>query len=72
MSLMASPHRSGRSLKEAREAAGLTQEQVADALKLHRTTIVQWENRARVVGPKAQAYLRVVSDLATPPTDAVA
>ena len=69
---MARRTRSGQSLKDEREAAGLTQEQVATALGRHRTTIVQWESRARVTPKNADAYLRVVSDLATPPTDQVA
>lgn len=62
---MAIQHRSGADLKDARELAGLTQEQVAAGLGVHRQTVVAWEGRARVVAPKADRYLRVVSDLAT-------
>jgi DNA-binding transcriptional regulator YiaG len=56
---------SGTELRDEREAAGLTQEAVADALGLSRQTIVTWESRARVVKPKADKYLRVVRDLAS-------
>jgi DNA-binding transcriptional regulator YiaG len=63
---MEQTHRSGAELKDARELAGLTQEQVAHALGRHRATIVAWEAKARVKAPKAAAFLRVVSELATP------
>lgn len=56
---------SGTELKDEREAAGLTQEQVAGGLGVSRQTIVTWEGRARVVKPKADKYLRVVRDLAS-------
>lgn len=59
-------HLSGADLRDAREAVGLTQEAVAQALGLSRQTIVSWEQRARVVAPKADRYLRVVSDFASP------
>lgn len=62
---MASQHRSGAELKEAREVAGLTQEQVATALGLSRVTVVAWEGKAVVKAPKADRYLRVISDLAS-------
>lgn len=62
---MATQHRTGADLKDARELAGLTQEQVATALGLSRQTINSWEGRARVVAPKADRYLRVISELAS-------
>ncbi len=58
-------HRSGADLRDAREAAGLTQGAVADALNLSRQTVVSWEQRARVKAPKAERYLRVIRELAT-------
>lgn len=54
----------GEELKKAREDAGLTQEQVADRLSVHRTTVVEWEGRAYVKGYKATRYLEAVRDLA--------
>lgn len=62
---MAQNHSSGADLKDARELAGLTQEQVAEKLGVARQTIVTWESKARVVGPKAEKYLRVVRELAS-------
>lgn len=62
---MAVAHRTGPELRDIREAAGLTQQQVADGLNVRRETIVEWEQRARVVAPKAERYLRVVRDLAS-------
>lgn len=56
----------GTDLKEARENAGLTQEQVAEKLGLHRATIVTWESRATVKRYKAELFLRAVSDLTKP------
>lgn len=58
-------HTTGAELQEAREAAGLTQEQVAERMGLHRVTIANWEARARVANPKADRYLRAVRELAT-------
>jgi DNA-binding transcriptional regulator YiaG len=58
-------HRTGAELREARELVGITQERVAEALGLSRVTIVNWEQRARVPSPKAERYLRVVSELAS-------
>lgn len=63
---MDTQHRSGADLREQRELAGLTQEQVAMALGVYRTTIVTWESKARVKAPKADRYLRAVRELATP------
>lgn len=59
-------HRSGADLRDQRETYGLTQQQVADGLGVRRETVNQWEMRARVKAPKAEAYLRVVRELATP------
>lgn len=67
---MALTHRTGADLKDQRELAGLTQEQVAEALGVSRQTVVAWEQRARVVAPKADRYLRVVSELATKASEA--
>lgn len=61
---MATSHRTGPELKEAREVAGLTQEQVALALGVDRGTVISWEGKAIVKAPKAERYLRVVSELA--------
>lgn len=54
----------GEELQEAREMAGLTQEQVAGALKVHRTTVVRWEGKADVRPGKARRFLDVVARLA--------
>lgn len=59
-------HKTGAELREARELVGLTQEQVAEALGVHRVTVLAWEQRAIVKAPKAAKYLRVVRDLASP------
>lgn len=59
-------HATGAELRDHREAAGLTQEQVAAAAGVSRATLQNWESRARVVAPKAQAYLRAVRELAKP------
>jgi transcriptional regulator with XRE-family HTH domain len=57
-------HKTGAQLRDAREIAGLTQQQVADEMGLFRTTIVGWEAKALVKAPKAAAYLRAVQKLA--------
>lgn len=62
---MALQHRSGPYLRDERELHGLTQEQVARALGVRRETVVLWEQKARVVAPKAEKYLRVVRELAS-------
>lgn len=54
---------SGAELKEARERAGLTQEQVAERLRTHRTTVVIWESKAEVKKLKAERFLQAVADL---------
>ena len=56
---------SGADLREARESAGLSQQAVADALRLSRQTIVTWEGKALVAPVKAERYLRVVRELAS-------
>lgn len=58
-------HTTGPDLKQARNAAGLTQTRVAEALSVTRVTIANWEARAVVPPGKAERYLRVVSELAT-------
>jgi DNA-binding transcriptional regulator YiaG len=54
----------GADLKEARERAGLTQQEVADRLGHSRQTLVSWEQRATVAPTKAKRYLEAVRDLA--------
>lgn len=53
----------GETLQEARELAGLTQEQLAEALRVHRTTVVTWEGKAVVKSSKAKRYLDAISRL---------
>lgn len=54
----------GTALKQAREDAGLTQEQVAEKLGVSRVTVTLWEGKAEVKQPKADRFLRAVADLA--------
>jgi Zn-dependent peptidase ImmA (M78 family)/DNA-binding XRE family transcriptional regulator len=61
------PRTLGTRLQEARKAAGLTQQQVADQLEMARTTIVAIEKGERRVSSKeliqyARIYRRAVSD----------
>lgn len=53
----------GTDLKRAREDAELTQEQVADKLGVSRVTVTLWEGKAEVKKPKADRFLKAVSDL---------
>jgi DNA-binding transcriptional regulator YiaG len=55
----------GTDLRTQREANGLTQQAVADALGVSRQTVVTWEQRASVPEARAAAYLRVVRELAS-------
>ena len=54
----------GTELKQAREDAELTQEQVADALGVSRVTVTLWEGKAEVKKPKADRFLKAVASLA--------
>lgn len=54
----------GAELKEARENAELTQEQVADKLGVSRVTVTLWEGKAEIKKPKADRFLQAVRDLA--------
>lgn len=58
-------HPNGDDLRTAREAAQLTQEQVAAKLGRHRTTVIAWEQAIRVRPGKAEAYLRAIRELAS-------
>lgn len=53
----------GTELKEAREAAGLTQEQVAAQMGIHRVTVVRWEGPQQVRKGKATRFLQAIADL---------
>lgn len=53
----------GSELKEARELAGLTQEEVAAALGVHRVTVVSWEGKAEVKPSKAKRFREAVARL---------
>lgn len=53
----------GADLKEARERAGLTQEAIADRLRVHRVTVTAWEGKAEVKKLKAERFLQAVADL---------
>jgi transcriptional regulator with XRE-family HTH domain len=53
----------GSELKQAREDAGLTQEQVADELGVSRVTVTLWEGKAEVKKPKADRFLKAVAAL---------
>lgn len=54
----------GTELKQAREDAELTQEQVADKLGVSRVTVTLWEGKAEVKKPKADRFLAAVAALA--------
>ncbi|MFD8916106.1 telomere-associated protein Tap [Streptomyces sp. NPDC059575] len=59
--------------KRLRESAGLSQDQVAQALGVRRETVSGWEGgRAEPRAPKRAAYIRLLDGLATrfPPSDA--
>lgn len=53
----------GAELKEARERAGLTQQAIADHLRVSRVTVVGWEGKAEVKKLKAERFLQAVLDL---------
>lgn len=53
----------GAELKEARERAGLTQEQIADRLRVHRVTVTTWEGKGEIKRWKAERFLQAVADL---------
>jgi transcriptional regulator with XRE-family HTH domain len=53
----------GTELKEAREAAGLTQEQVAAQMGIHRVTVIRWEQPKPVRKGKATRFLQAIADL---------
>lgn len=53
----------GQRLQEARESAGLTQQQVADHLGVTRQTVVTWEGKAEVKRSKADRFLQAVAQL---------
>ena len=57
--------RSGQFLKDHRLDARLSQITLAAALGVSRQTLISWEQRAIVPAAKADAYLRVVRELAT-------
>lgn len=45
-------------VKELRRALGYTQEQLADALGVHRITVINWENQSASPSPLALGHLR--------------
>lgn len=48
-----------------RKAAGMSQQQVADALEVRRATVVSWENgRTEPRPPQREAYARLLDKLA--------
>jgi DNA-binding transcriptional regulator YiaG len=53
----------GPELKEAREDAKLTQEDLAHELGVHRVTVVAWESKAQVRPSKAKRFLEAVRRL---------
>jgi DNA-binding XRE family transcriptional regulator len=53
----------GSELKEARELAGLTQEEIAAALGVHRVTVVSWEGKAEVKPSKAKRFRDALAQL---------
>lgn len=53
----------GTELQEARERAGLTQEQVAAKLGVHRQTVTAWEGKAQVKPLRAERFLTAVREL---------
>ncbi len=57
---MTTDTRTGKDLREMREAAGLTQAQVAERVGVRRETIVDWERRAVVRDFMVTQYERVI------------
>ena len=54
----------GPQLKEARERAGLTQEQVGAQLGIHRVTVTRWEDpRTKLSKGKALRYMDAIAAL---------
>ena len=57
----------GEDFKEAREAAGMTQEQVSATFQVHRTTVIRWEKAAFLPLGRAAVILRELHELAARP-----
>ena len=57
----------GEDFREAREAAGLTQEDVSERFQVHRTTVIRWEQRALLPVGRAADILRELQELAARP-----
>jgi putative transcriptional regulator len=51
-------------LREARQAAGLTQQQVADRLGVRRPNVARWESGTQL--PRVDAALRVATAVGAP------
>jgi len=50
-------------IKTAREEAGLTQEELAKMVGVHRLTVLKWENGQTEPSPMAKNMLRILLNL---------
>ena len=57
----------GTDFRDARKAAGMTQEDVAERFQVHRLTVIRWEQRATLPIGRAADILRDLRDLAVRP-----
>ena len=57
----------GSDFRDARLAAGMTQEDVAERFQVHRLTVIRWEQRAALPVGRAAEILRELQDLAARP-----
>lgn len=57
----------GEDFRLAREAAGMTQEQVSEHFQVHRTTVIRWEKAALLPVGRAADVLRELHELAERP-----
>lgn len=56
----------GTAIQEAREAAGLTQQELAAKVGVDRTTLAHWESPTSKTEPGAAAFKRLVAALDVP------
>lgn len=50
----------GDELRTARRARSLSQQELADALRVHRVTVARWETGAIIIPPRMEIGIRYV------------